>query len=48
MLFILRRPQELGRVRIIIMYMCFIDRQMTQDLVHREVLWVVLAGLDVP
>ena len=44
MLFV-RRLQELGRARKILLYMYFIDLQKAYDSVDRELLWVVLCLL---
>ena len=47
-LFVVRRPQNLGRARRIAMYSCFIDLQKKIDSVDREPLWTVLARFGVP
>ena len=45
--FVVRRLQELGRVRKIPLYMCCIDLQKAYDSVDRELIWVVLARFGV-
>ena len=49
MLFIVvRRLQDFGRARKILLYMCFIDLHKAYDSIDRELLWVVLARSGVP
>ena len=47
MLFVVRRLRELGRVRKIPLYTCFIDLQKAYDSVYRELLWQVLPRFGV-
>ena len=47
-MFVIRRLQELGRKKLIPLYVCFIDLTKAYDPVDRTLLWTVLAHFGVP
>ena len=48
MMFVIRRLQELARMKQIPLYVCFIDLTKSYDSVDRTPLWTVLARFGVP
>ena len=48
MMFVVRRPQEIGRKPGMYLFMCFIDLQKPYGTVNRTLLWEIFTRIGVP